>query len=195
MLISKPDPEYPPLARQARFQGTVRFNVLIGVDGRVSNMTLISGHPLLAPAAQAAVREYVYQPTLLNGEPVQVVTQVDVNFTLAPAGAPGGSAAVGPLPPGVYRAGGGVQAPQVISRVDPEYSEEARAAKFGGAVVLSIVVDETGNPTGIEVVRGLGMGLDEKAIEAVRQWRFRPGSRNGKAVPVAAQVMVTFRHL
>jgi TonB family protein len=82
MLVSKPDPEYPPLARQARIQGTVRFNVVIGVDGRVSNMTLISGHPLLAPAAQAVVREYVYQPTLLNGEPVQVVTQVDVNFTL-----------------------------------------------------------------------------------------------------------------
>jgi protein TonB len=195
MLVSKPDPEYPPLARQARIQGTVRFNVLIGVDGLVKQMVLISGHPLMVPPAQTVVKEYVYKPTLLNGEPVEVVTQVDVNFTLAPAGAPGGSAAVRPLPPGVYRAGGGVQAPMVISRVDPDYSEEARAAKFGGAVVLSIVVDETGNPTGIEVVRGLGMGLDEKAIEAVRQWRFRPGFLNGRAVPVAAQVEVTFRQL
>jgi TonB family protein len=81
-LISQPVPEYPPLARQARIQGTVRFNVLIGADGRVIEITLVSGHPLLMQAATAAVKGYVYQPTLLNGQPVEVVTQVDVNFTI-----------------------------------------------------------------------------------------------------------------
>jgi protein TonB len=81
-LINQPKPVYPPLARQARIQGTVRFTAIIGVDGRIQNLTLVSGHPLLVPSAQEAVKQWVYQPTLLNGEPVEVVTQIDVNFTL-----------------------------------------------------------------------------------------------------------------
>jgi protein TonB len=82
-LINQPKPAYPPLARQARIQGTVRFNAVIGRDGSIQNLTLVSGHPLLVPAATEAVRQWRYQPTLLNGEPVEVVTQIDVNFTLS----------------------------------------------------------------------------------------------------------------
>jgi TonB family protein len=81
-LIQSSPPEYPPLALQARIQGTVRFNALIGKDGHVLNLQLISGHPLLVPAAQEAAKKYVYQPTLLNGQPVEVITQIDVNFIL-----------------------------------------------------------------------------------------------------------------
>ncbi|HET8547370.1 MAG TPA: M56 family metallopeptidase [Bryobacteraceae bacterium] len=81
-LTNYTSPEYPPLARQARIQGTVRFNVVINKDGTVASMTLAGGHPLLVPAAQESVRQYIYQPTLLNGEPVEVVTTVDVNFIL-----------------------------------------------------------------------------------------------------------------
>ncbi len=81
-LINQPKPTYPPLARQARIQGTVRFTAIIGIDGKIQNLTLVTGHPLLVPAAQQAVKQWVYQPTLLNGEPVEVVTQIDVNFTL-----------------------------------------------------------------------------------------------------------------
>jgi TonB family protein len=81
-LITKVDPLYPPLALQARIQGVVRFTLVIGKDGRVANLRLVSGHPLLVPAAQDAVRQWVYKPTLLNGEPVEVVTEADVNFTL-----------------------------------------------------------------------------------------------------------------
>jgi periplasmic protein TonB len=73
---------YPPLAKTARIQGQVRFTAIIGRDGTIQNLQLISGHPLLVPAAQAAVSQWVYQPTLLNGEPVEVITQIDVNFTL-----------------------------------------------------------------------------------------------------------------
>lgn len=75
-------PVYPPLARQARIQGTVRLNAIIGTDGRVKDLTVVSGHPLLVPAALEAVKQWVYEPTLLNGEPVEVVTIIDVNFTL-----------------------------------------------------------------------------------------------------------------
>lgn len=82
-LIRKTPPEYPALAKQARIQGTVRFNVVIAKDGTIQNLMLVSGHPLLVPPAQEAVRQWVYQPTLLNGNPVQVITTVDVNFSLA----------------------------------------------------------------------------------------------------------------
>ncbi len=96
---------------------------------------------------------------------------------------------------GVYRIGGGVSAPALIFKVEPEYSEEARKAKFQGTVVLYVVVDEKGQPRELKVVRPLGLGLDEKAIEAVQKWRFKPGVKDGKPVPVAATVEVNFRLL
>ena len=77
------NPSYPPLAKQARIQGHVVFTAIIGRDGTIQNLQLVSGHPLLVPAAQAAVSQWVYRPTLLNGEPVEVITQIDVNFTLS----------------------------------------------------------------------------------------------------------------
>jgi len=82
-LIRKVQPVYPPLAKQARISGTVRFTAIIGRDGSIQNLTMISGHPLLVPAAQEAVKQWLYRPTLLNGEPVEVITQIDVNFTLS----------------------------------------------------------------------------------------------------------------
>jgi protein TonB len=82
-LVRQPKPVYPPLAKQARIQGVVRFQAIIGRDGTIQNLQLVSGHPLLVPSAQEAVKQWVYQPTLLNGEPVEVITQIDVNFTLS----------------------------------------------------------------------------------------------------------------
>lgn len=82
-LIKRITPTYPPLAKQARIQGTVKFTAIIGTDGTIRNLQLVTGHPLLVPAAQDAVRQWVYRPTLLNGEPVEVITQIDVNFTLS----------------------------------------------------------------------------------------------------------------
>ncbi len=82
-LVRQVKPVYPPLAKQARIQGVVRFTAIIARDGTISNLQLVSGHPLLVQAAQNAVTQWVYQPTLLNGEPVEVVTTIDVNFTLS----------------------------------------------------------------------------------------------------------------
>ena len=96
---------------------------------------------------------------------------------------------------GAFRIGGDVSSPVLLSKVEPEYSEEARKAKFSGMVVLSVVVDEHGVPRNIRVVRPLGLGLDQKAIDAVTRWRFRPGVRHGKAVSVIANVEVSFRLL
>ena len=83
LLVKQPKPIYPPLAKQARIQGVVRLNAIIGKDGTIQNLTVATGHPLLVPAAMEAVKQWVYKPTLLNGEPVEVVTQIDVNFTLS----------------------------------------------------------------------------------------------------------------
>lgn len=96
---------------------------------------------------------------------------------------------------GAYRIGNGVSAPSILSKVEPEYSEEARKAKFQGTVSLRIVVDERGMPRDLKVIRPLGLGLDEKAIEAVEKWRFRPGMKDGKAVATLAVVEVNFRLL
>ena len=82
-LVNQPRPQYPPLAKQARIQGTVRFTAIIGRDGAIMDLRMVSGHPLLVQAATDAVKQWRYQPTLLNGEPVEVVTQIDVNFTLS----------------------------------------------------------------------------------------------------------------
>jgi protein TonB len=81
-LINRVQPTYPPLARQARIQGTVRLHAIIAKDGTVQQLEVLSGHPLLVQAALDAVRQWRYQPTLLNGEPVEVDTTIDVIFSL-----------------------------------------------------------------------------------------------------------------
>lgn len=89
----------------------------------------------------------------------------------------------------------GVTAPVVIYRVEPDYPDEARKAKFQGSVLVAVEVDEQGRVRGVRVVKPAGLGLDEKAIEAVKQWRFRPATRNGQPVPVPASIEVSFHLL
>jgi TonB family protein len=96
---------------------------------------------------------------------------------------------------GVYRVGGGVTAPQLVSKIEPEYSEEARKAKYQGTVTLYIQVDAQGKAINMRVLHSLGLGLDEKAMEAVKKWKFKPGTKDGKPVTVEAQIEVNFRLL
>jgi periplasmic protein TonB len=94
---------------------------------------------------------------------------------------------------GLYHVGGGVSAPQLIFAPDPEFSDEARRAKYQGVCVVSLIVDAQGNPQRVQVVRHLGMGLDEKAVEAVKQYRFKAATLQGKPVPVEVNIEVNFR--
>ena len=94
---------------------------------------------------------------------------------------------------GVFRVGGGVSAPSALDTPDPEYSEEARKAKYQGTCVLWLIVGPDGKPRDIKVARALGMGLDQKAIEAVRNWKFEPAMKDGKPVAVQINVEVNFR--
>ena len=93
---------------------------------------------------------------------------------------------------GIFHVGGGVSPPRVIYQVDPEFSEEARKAKYQGTCTLMLVVDTAGRPSRIRVASSLGMGLDEKAIEAVKQWRFEPSMKDGHPVNVEIAVEVEF---
>ena len=95
----------------------------------------------------------------------------------------------------VYKGGDGITLPVLLHQVDPEYSEEARKTKYSGSVLLRIDVDATGQARNIRVVRSVGLGLDEKAAEAVARWIFRPGTKDGKPVAVEALVEVSFRLL
>jgi len=94
---------------------------------------------------------------------------------------------------GVYKVGGGITAPQPIDTPDPEYTEEARRAKIQGTCILWLIVDAEGHPRDIRVVRGLGYGLDAKALETVKQWRFQPARKDGQPVNVQVSVEVGFR--
>ena len=94
---------------------------------------------------------------------------------------------------GVFKVGGGISAPQPVLTPDPEYTEEARRAKTQGTCTLFLIVDAAGQPRDIRVVHGLGFGLDAKAIEAVRQWRFDPSLKDGKPVSVQISIEVEFK--
>jgi protein TonB len=93
---------------------------------------------------------------------------------------------------GLYHLGSGVQAPTVLVESEAEFSEEARKAKFSGSVEVYLWVEADGTPSHVRVVRGVGMGLDEKAVEAVRKYKFRPATKDGKPVAVDLYIDVNF---
>ena len=115
--------------------------------------------------------------------------------SVGPGNGPGVGPGDGGTGIGIRGFGGDFTAPVVIFKIEPEFSEDARKAKLQGLVMLSAEVDTNGRLRNIRVTRGLGFGLDEKAVEAVKQWRFRPGYRNGKPVVAPAVIEVSFHLL
>jgi TonB family protein len=205
-LFKRVDPIYPPLAKQARIQAIVVLKVVISKSGDVENVQLVSGHPMLAPAAIEAVKQWKYTPYVLNGDPVEVETQVTVNFTLsdkAPAegyvgdNPGGGFSGVIPPPPGTapnparIRVSQAVMQGLLVTRVNPQYPQEAKDQRIQGRVVLSIIVDKDGNVANVEVISGHPM-LAPPAMEAVKQWKYRPYLLNGEPIEVDTQVAVNF---
>jgi TonB family protein len=219
MVIKKVTPEYPADAKAQKIEGAVVLQATIGKEGNVENLQLISGHPLLAPVAIDAVKQWKYKPFLLNGEAVIVETQVTVNFTLAdkaPAGVganapakilsvvPGGSGPVGGIvestPPadaprtGVpqrIRVSAGVESGLIVTKVQPEYPEEARQQAIEGVVLLQATIDKEGNVAKLQLISGHPL-LAPAAIEAVKQWKYRPYLLNGNPLEVETQIQVNF---
>ncbi len=167
-------------------------------------------HPKLPKEATVIIPPEVHlaQPNMPNlGDPLSHIPAPPSNGVGSGAGigsGSGGGVGVGSGPGfgegrgggtggGVFRVGGGVLAPKLVYDPEPEYSEEARKAKYQGTCVLSVVVGPDGLAHEIKVTNTLGLGLDEKAIEAVRKWRFEPAMKDGKPVNVLISVQVNFR--
>jgi TonB family protein len=213
LIVKKVDPIYPPLARQARIQGSVILQVIISKSGDVESIQLFSGHPMLAQAAIDAVDQWKYKRYLLNGEPVEVETRVTVNFTLPEKPAtegvvgdkPGGIPPVeqGGIAPGTprdenhpavprrVRVSQGVTTGLLVTKVHPEYPPDAKAQKIQGVVVLTVIIDKEGNVSEIQLISGHPL-LAPAAIEAVKQWKYRPFLLKGSPVEVETQVQVNF---
>ena len=215
LLVYKVQPPYPPLARQARVQGSVVLQALIGKDGTVEELTVTSGHPLLMQAALDAVKQWRYKPYLVDGEPVITHTTITVNFVLGKpeatqtqASGSDSSASTGSFNPsrmtdsadasatvyGAYRVGGHVSPPRALYAPDPPYSDIARRAGYQGTVVLWLIVTEQGLPTKIRV-RAIAQGSVGRGSDRypVKHWKFEPAKKDGKAVPVMINVEVNFR--
>jgi len=130
-----------------------------------------------------------------------VQSSAEVRFRGGNGGAPSTAAQVRPdtkpaaASSGVYKVGNGVAAPSVLHKQEPTYTEEARVAKYQGTVVLKVEIEPDGTPHNIQIVRGLGFRLDDQAVDAVNQWKFKPGTKDGVPVTVAAQIEVNFRLL
>lgn len=216
-LVHKEDPKYPKQSRRRKVLGRVVLLITVEENGNVTRAAVISGDSSLADAAEEAVLKWRFEPFTQGGHAVSVQQSLVFNFDPSqklaeldsplPKPMPLSTAVVshGPIrlpiskapPPGavagVYRVGGSVSAPVALLSPDPEYSDEARTAKYEGVCVLSLIVGPDGLPRDIRVARSLGMGLDEKAIEAVKQWKFQPGLKDGRPVSVAISIEVQFR--
>lgn len=189
VLISYVSPEAGACQQGLSF---VPVDVQVGEDGVPTQVR--PGGPAGSPAGDGsgqavalAVQSWRFQPATWGGKPTTASGTVllECRRSEIPVVASEGD----------YKVGGGVTAPSVAFKVDPEYSEEARKAKYSGTVLLSVVVDQEGTAQSLVVLRKLGLGLDEEAEAAVKQWRFRPGTKDGHPVNVRAQIEVNFRLL
>jgi TonB family protein len=189
-------PKYPKQALKNRLQGNVVFLLSVDQEGYVSRASVISGDAQLVEAALKAVEKWKYVPYDLNGRPVAVTTKVAFVFSISEAGTPKVSVAVRKLPKPdlgpVFKVGNGVTAPKAVYSPDPQYSKQAKDDKFQGNCILSLVVGPDGKAYDVTATQTLGEGLDEKAIEAVRNWRFAPALKDGKPVAVAINVKIQF---
>jgi TonB family protein len=197
LLVRKVAPVYPPLARQARIQGTVVLSIVISKDGEVRDTKLVSGHPMLSPAAIEAVKQWRYKPYISDDKPVEVETIVRVGFKIAdgpevssPRASQQDSASRGVVPQ-LVRVAAGIMQGLLEHKVDPEYPADAKEKHIAGTVLLNVDIDDEGNVGRVELVSGHPM-LAPAAMDAVLQWRYRPFVLNGEAVPVETTVQVQF---
>jgi len=182
-------PAYPDDAKAARIQGAVVLHAIIGKDGTIKELAVISGPKELQDSAMNAVKQWTYKPYLLNGEPTAVDTNITVNYALNPSETPAAPQAAGPS------ASNSGQHPVVIHEVDPIYPADAEAdtSNFNGNVIVSLVVGKDGIPKNVAVSRSLSPDFDKSALAAVRQYRFRPALIDGQPVEARLYVDVNFQ--
>jgi TonB family protein len=170
---------YTEDARTQGVEGTVTIEALIGEDGKIRSSRIMKGLGFgLDQVALASVQEWVLSPATRDGLPVSVGAQMDVVFSLRSANA--------------VQMGAGMSPPTVLQRVEPKYTAEAARAGLSGTVVLQAVIKSDGTVDVLRVVRGLPAGLTDSAIEAIKQWQFRPGQKDGQNADIALNIEVNF---
>jgi TonB family protein len=198
VLLYKKEPEYSEEARAAKYQGSVTLLLTVGTDGRAGNIKVLRPLSLgLDEKAMEAVGQWRFKPATQDGQPVEYNTTVEVTFRLLNSIAVPAEnmAALQNAVPCCATSGSDGPKPVLLYKKEPEYTTEARGAKLQGTVMLLITVGTDGRAGNMKVLRSLGLGLDEKAIEAVKQWKFKPAMQDGEPIEVATTVLVNFRLL
>ncbi len=180
------DPFYTRAARDNRIEGIVTVEASFDAGGKMTVLRTVKGLGYgLDENALVAVRNWKFCPALRNGTPVPAaLAQIDIDFHLAAAPSAEFDDIVHIRP--------GVTPPKVVKRVEPRYTDEARAQHLVGTVVLQGVIRPDGTVHILKVEKPLPAGLTESATEAIQQWKFEPGSSNGKPVQVALNIEVGF---
>jgi len=187
-LVRTVEPVYPPKARQARVEGIVILEVKIDEQGNVADTRVLRSIPLLDQAAIDAVKQWEYEPMLVDGKPRQVIFTVTARFKLDGVNKP---KSLDEFAQGAVQAIKDIKPPKLVKEVPPVYPEAARVAQVQGVVILGVKTDEQGKVIDVMVLRSIPL-LDQAAIDSVRQWIYEPMIIEGKAVPVVFTVTVRF---
>ena len=184
-VVHRVQPVYPAEAKQAKISGAVLLNAVIGKTGAIDDLSVISGPEELRQSALDAVRQWVYQPYLVNGEPTQVQTTITVRYSFGESNEP-------PVPQGAAEHAAASEAPKLLSQVLPVYPAAARRAKVGGEVVVGMKVGTDGRVSDVAALSG-PEELRAAATDAAKGYVFAPAVRNGQPVPVDLQVAIRFQ--
>lgn len=187
-VITKVPPVYPETARQARVEGVVILEAKADEKGDVVDARVLRSVPALDRAALDAVKQWKYEPLVIDGKPRPVVFTVTIRFALDEGSA---KTALAKFAAGAVRAEGDVQPPKTVKETMPVYPEAARSAGVQGTVILGVKIDGTGRVVDVVVLRSVPL-LDQAAIDAIRQWEFEPFVQDGKAVPLVFTQTVRF---
>lgn len=207
-LLHSVEPVYPEDAKKAGVEGVVILSAKSDTTGHVQDVMILRSVPLLNKAAIDAVKQWVYEPMVINNVPQSVVFTVTVRFQLdekekkSTAGVEGGvvggvlggepGQAKAEFEKGAVRAKDTIKPPALIKSVDPVYPEKARQAQVEGVVILEVRTDEKGNVEGARILKSIP-DLDQAAIDAVKQWKYEPLIIDGKPRKVLFTVTVQFR--
>jgi TonB family protein len=183
-LIKMTKPVYPPEAKAAGIQGKVKLVVTVGKDGTVKAIRTAGGRPELIPAAADAVKNWIYEPVLKDGQPVEFLVTINLTFSLQ-----NDAAAREEKVPIEIR--GSVQQGKLLNKVRPIYPPDAKAAGLQGTVKLRVVVAKDGTLKEIRDVTG-PLPLIESTVQAVRQWTWKPTELDGAPVAVVTDIDVNY---
>jgi len=189
LLIKVVNPIYPEKARKAQVEGIVILEARTDEKGNVEDAKVLKSIPVLDQAAIDAVKQWKYEPAVIDGKPRKIVFTVTVRFTLTPGDR---EKALEKFAQGALKAEGTIKPPMLIKAVDPVYPEEARKAGIEGIVILAAKTDATGHVQDVMILRPVA-GLNQAAIDAVRQWIYEPYVKDGKPTPIVFTVTVRFQ--